>query len=174
MATTVEGVITLTNTMTADVNHKLEKFGANILIVPRSDNLTLSYGVMAIGGVAFDMQPMALEALEWVGLEKKSRRLPNQISGGEMERVAIARAIANNPPILLADEPTGNLDSGNSRIVMALLDRLNRQGMTVVMVLHSEACTAFARRVLYLQDGRLKEKIAPSEYEEEEIRAQVA
>ena len=109
-----------------------------------------------------------------MGLEKKSRRLPNQISGGEMERVAIARAIVNNPPILLADEPTGNLDSGNSRMVMTLLERLNQQGTTVIMVTHSEACAAFARRVLYLQDGRLKEKIAPPEYGEEEMRAQVA
>ena len=121
-----------------------------------------------------EKQAMAMEALEWVGLEKKSRRLPNQISGGEMERVAIARAIVNNPPILLADEPTGNLDSGNSQMVMRLLDRLNQQGTTVIMVTHSEACAAFARRVLYLRDGRLEEKITPSVYREEETRAQVA
>ena len=120
-------------------------------------------------------QAMAMEALEWVGLEKKrSAGCPIKFQAGEMERVAIARAIVNNPPILLADEPTGNLDSGNSRMVMTLLERLNRQGTTVIMVTHSEACAAFARRVLYLQDGRLKEKIAPPVYREEEIRAQVA
>ena len=108
-------------------------------------------------------QAMALEALAWVGMEQKSGRLPNQISGGEMERVAIARAIVNNPPLLLADEPTGNLDSGNSRLVMALLERLNQQGTTVIMVTHSEACARYARRTLKLKDGRLQEAPSPAD-----------
>jgi putative ABC transport system ATP-binding protein len=100
---------------------------------------------------------MAMEALAWVGLENKGARLPNQISGGEMERVAIARAIVNNPPILLADEPTGNLDSGNSRMVMTLLERLNQQGTTVIMVTHSDTCAAHAGRTMHLRDGRFME-----------------
>jgi putative ABC transport system ATP-binding protein len=98
---------------------------------------------------------MAMEALSKVGLEDKAGRLPHQISGGEMERTAIARAIVNNPAIVLADEPTGNLDSRNSKVVMDLLEKLNRQGTTIVMVTHSAACARYAQRILHLQDGRL-------------------
>jgi putative ABC transport system ATP-binding protein len=90
-----------------------------------------------------------------VGLGNKSHRLPNQISGGEKERVAIARAIVNEPPILLADEPTGNLDSKTSREIMELLNRLNRQGMTIVMVTHSPESAAYAGRTLKIADGQL-------------------
>jgi putative ABC transport system ATP-binding protein len=100
---------------------------------------------------------MSVAALENVGLANKSNRLPNQISGGEKERVAIARAIVNEPPILLADEPTGNLDSKTSREIMELMSRLNRQGMTIVMVTHSPESAAYARRTLKIADGRLLE-----------------
>ena len=102
-----------------------------------------------------EKQEMAMEALRWVGLEDKANRLPNQISGGECERVAVARAIVNNPPILLADEPTGNLDSRNSTEIMALLQRLNAGGTTIVMVTHSAACAAYAQRLVHLTDGRV-------------------
>ncbi len=98
---------------------------------------------------------MAMKALQWVDLENKAKRLPNQISGGECERVAVARAIVNNPPILLADEPTGNLDSRNTKEVMALLGRLNTSGTTIIMVTHSKACAAYARRTIHVTDGRL-------------------
>ncbi|MGA8240913.1 MAG: ABC transporter ATP-binding protein [Desulfobacterales bacterium] len=98
---------------------------------------------------------MAESALAAVGLQSKSHRLPNQISGGEKERVAIARAIVNEPPILLADEPTGNLDTRTSREIMDLLRQLNDGGMTIVMVTHSQDCAAFAGRVLQISDGLL-------------------
>jgi putative ABC transport system ATP-binding protein len=98
---------------------------------------------------------MAMDALSKVGLEDKAARLPNQISGGEMERTAIARAIVNNPGIVLADEPTGNLDSRNSKAVMELLAKLNQQGTTIIMVTHSAACAGYAQRILHLKDGRL-------------------
>ncbi len=98
---------------------------------------------------------MAMETLKWVGLTHKAQRLPNEISGGECERVAVARAIVNNPPVLLADEPTGNLDSRNTRDIMALLGRLHTSGTTIVMVTHSATCSAHAQRTLYLSDGRL-------------------
>ena len=101
---------------------------------------------------------MALQALAQVGLEGKANRLPSQVSGGEQERVAIARAIVNDPPILLADEPTGNLDSKTSADVMDLLSQLNAAGTTIVMVTHSEACARSARRVLQVVDGRLVEE----------------
>ena len=100
---------------------------------------------------------MARQALFQVGLADKAGRLPGEISGGEKERVAVARAIVNEPPVLLADEPTGNLDSKNSREIMRMFQRLNDSGMTVIMVTHSAECAGYARRVLQLSDGRLKE-----------------
>jgi putative ABC transport system ATP-binding protein len=100
-------------------------------------------------------EEMAIKALQWVDLENKAKRLPNQISGGECERVAVARAIVNNPAILLADEPTGNLDTRNTEEVMSLLARLNASGTTVVIVTHSAACAAHARRIINVTDGRL-------------------
>lgn len=98
---------------------------------------------------------MAENALAQVGLADKAHRLPNQISGGESERVAIARAIVNEPPVLLADEPTGNLDKKNSQEIMEFLGRLNRDGMTIVMVTHSQECAHHARRILEISDGYL-------------------
>ena len=100
---------------------------------------------------------MALEALNRVGLHDKANRLPNQISGGEKERVAIARSVVNEPPVLLADEPTGNLDTGTTREIMELLLRLNRDGMTIIMVTHSPDCARYAERILRVTDGRLDE-----------------
>jgi putative ABC transport system ATP-binding protein len=101
---------------------------------------------------------MAVEALARVGLAGKADRLPNQISGGEQERVAIARAVVNEPPILLADEPTGNLDTKTSAAIMALLSDLNREGMTIVMVTHSPECARYARRILRVTDGIIVEE----------------
>ena len=94
-------------------------------------------------------------ALSQVGLLDKADRLPNQISGGEKERVAIARAVVNEPPVLLADEPTGNLDSKTSAEIMKLLQRLNAAGMTIIMVTHSLECAQYARRRMQVSDGRL-------------------
>jgi putative ABC transport system ATP-binding protein len=102
-----------------------------------------------------EKEAMAMEAMHRVGLDGKAGRLPGQISGGEGERVAVARAIVNNPPVLLADEPTGNLDTRNTRQIMALLKQLNLSGTTVVMVTHSASCAAYARRILHVADGAL-------------------
>ncbi len=100
---------------------------------------------------------MAQEALIQVGLHDKADRLPSQISGGEKERVAIARSIVNEPPVLLADEPTGNLDTKTTREIMELLSQLNRDGMTIIMVTHSPDCAGYARRILRITDGKLAE-----------------
>jgi len=98
---------------------------------------------------------MAEQALSWVGLTGKEDRLPSQISGGEKERVAVARAIVNEPPVLLADEPTGNLDTKTSTEIMELLQGLNQEGMTIIMVTHSPDCAKYAHRMLQVSDGCL-------------------
>jgi putative ABC transport system ATP-binding protein len=100
-----------------------------------------------------EKRKQAGQALERVGLGKKGDRLPNQLSGGEQERVAIARAIVNNPKILLADEPTGNLDSKTSEDVMTLFRDLNAAGQTVVMVTHNPDNGKYADRTITLKDG---------------------
>jgi putative ABC transport system ATP-binding protein len=100
-------------------------------------------------------QQMVESALSRVCLLEKATRLPNQISGGEKERVAIARAIVNEPPVLLADEPTGNLDSKTSADIMKLLQTFNSDGMTIIMVTHSEACAQNAHRLMQVSDGKI-------------------
>jgi putative ABC transport system ATP-binding protein len=102
-----------------------------------------------------EKQRMAYNALERVGLAEKIKRLPGQVSGGEQERVAIARAIVNKPPILLADEPTGNLDTKTGRLIMEFLRSLNNEGITIVMVTHSAEYSHFAGRTLHMSDGML-------------------
>ena len=102
---------------------------------------------------------LAEDALLRVGLNGKSHRLPGQTSGGEQERVAISRAIVNEPPILFADEPSGNLDTKTTRVVMDLLQSLNEEGMTIVMVTHSPECAGYARRMLRISDGLLVEDV---------------
>ncbi len=97
----------------------------------------------------------ALTALQRVGLDGKADRLPGEASGGEKERCAIARAIVNAPPILLADEPTGNLDTRTTEAVMDLFDSLNAEGMSIIMVTHSSRCAAHVHRILTMADGRL-------------------
>jgi len=109
---------------------------------------------MAITGVKDrEQEQRARSVLEKVGLGSKGDRLPDQLSGGEQERVAIARAIVNNPPILLADEPTGNLDSHTAGEVMALLTQLNRDGQTIIMVTHNPAMGEQTNRSIHIRDG---------------------
>ncbi|MGE5549787.1 MAG: ABC transporter ATP-binding protein [Bacteroidota bacterium] len=100
-----------------------------------------------------EQRRMALEALARVGLAGKAGRLPNQLSGGEQERVAIARAIVNRPPMVLADEPTGNLDSATGEEVMRLFQTLNDEGLTLIMVTHSSENAGYARRLIRIRDG---------------------
>lgn len=101
---------------------------------------------------------MANRVLEKVGLAGKGGRLPNQLSGGEQERVAIARAIVNEPPILFADEPTGALDSKNSEEIMNIFKDLNREGQTIIMVTHNHEFLAHVKRAIFIRDGVLDKK----------------
>ena len=102
---------------------------------------------------AREKRSMALQVLERVGLGHRGGHLPNQLSGGEQERVAIARALVNHPPLLLADEPTGSLDTATSAEIMALLKELNDEGQTIIMVTHNEENRAYFDSVLLLRDG---------------------
>jgi len=99
---------------------------------------------------------MAEGILDRIGLSGKARRLPDQLSGGEQERVAIARALVNSPPILMADEPTGNLDSRNGKEIMELFRALNEEGQTIIMVTHNPENTAYSTRTISLKDGRVE------------------
>jgi putative ABC transport system ATP-binding protein len=97
----------------------------------------------------------ALELLDYVGLRKRERHRPSQLSGGEQQRVAIARALANRPALLLADEPTGELDARTGAEMIALFERLNADGTTIVVVTHDEELARAAKRVIHMRDGAI-------------------
>jgi putative ABC transport system ATP-binding protein len=100
-------------------------------------------------------QEKAKEALKRVGLGKRLKHRPNELSGGELQRAAIARALVHNPALILADEPTGNLDSTNGEAIMLLLAKLCREGHTLLMVTHDAHCASYAGRVIHMRDGRI-------------------
>ncbi len=102
-----------------------------------------------------DCRQMAIAALERVGLGNRLNHIPSQLSGGQQQRVAIARALVGEPSIILADEPTGNLDSGTSLEIMALFQELNSQGITIIMVTHERDIANFAQRIVSIRDGRI-------------------
>ena len=102
-----------------------------------------------------DAHKRALDALDRVGLAERAHHRPSQLSGGEQQRVAIARALINNPSIILADEPTGNLDTRRGEDVLALFQELHREGITIVLVTHEEQVANHAQRIVRLMDGRL-------------------
>jgi putative ABC transport system ATP-binding protein len=97
----------------------------------------------------------AFEALELVGMANRATHRPSEISGGEQQRVAIARALVSKPSLILADEPTGNLDTQTSQGIMVLLQELNSQGITIVLVTHEEDIAAYTQRTIYLRDGEI-------------------
>lgn len=102
-----------------------------------------------------DITGLGEQALEAVGLKDRAKHMPSELSGGQQQRVAIARALVNDPEVILADEPTGNLDSRAGLEVMAIFQELNRQGKTIVLITHDEAIAAVAGRVLEIVDGRI-------------------
>lgn len=100
---------------------------------------------------------LSTEALKRVGLEKRMNHLPNQMSGGQQQRVAIARAVAAKPPVILADEPTGNLDSASGREVMKIINELWSEGKTIILITHDDKIAEKAHRVIRISDGRVIE-----------------
>ena len=110
---------------------------------------------------ASDRKQRIEKALAQVGLSSRSRHLPSQLSGGQQQRVAIARVLAGDPKLILADEPTGNLDSLMAREIMDLLDQINAAGTTIVMVTHSPECAVRAQRQIHVLDGRVVDIDAP-------------
>ncbi len=110
---------------------------------------------MAVTGLKKKKMDMAMAVIDRVGLADKHDRLPDRLSGGEQERVAIARAIVNHPPLILADEPTGNLDTDTAGRIMEQLASLNREGHTIVVVTHNPEMEAYASRNIRVRDGRV-------------------
>jgi putative ABC transport system ATP-binding protein len=123
-------------------------------LLPRADALMNAELPLIYKGAAHRREK-ALKAMESVGISQRAHHKPSEMSGGEQQRVAIARALVNDPPLILADEPTGNLDSTTSHGIMEFLQDLNRNGITIVIVTHEEDIAAYTRRTVYLRDGRI-------------------
>jgi putative ABC transport system ATP-binding protein len=138
-------------------NHKLGFVFQTFNLLPRTTALeNIELPLLYNGGSAKERHARARLRLQQVGLQGREHHHPNQLSGGQQQRVAIARALINDPPILLADEPTGNLDSRTSVEIMAIFQRLNReQGITVILVTHEPDVAAYASRIIHFRDGRI-------------------
>jgi putative ABC transport system ATP-binding protein len=145
------------NQLAAVRNLKIGFVFQSFNLIPRS---TAAHNVempLIYAGLGGGRKERALAALEAVGLADRARHQPSELSGGQQQRVAIARALVTEPAILLADEPTGNLDSDSSVEIMGLLRELNEQGRTVVLITHERDIAAFAQRVVRLRDGLVVE-----------------
>ncbi len=137
-------------------NQKIGFVFQSFNLLPRTSSVENVELPMLYAGVKpAERRQRALSALGKVGLAERTEHKPNQLSGGQQQRVAIARAIVNQPKILLADEPTGALDTRTSEEIMDLFTELNRQGMTVILVTHEPDIAAYARRIIRFRDGRI-------------------
>ncbi len=114
---------------------------------------------LLFGGAKGETLGKALAILKMVGLEKRAVHKPNQLSGGEQQRVAIARAIINNPSLILADEPTGNMDQKTGTDILDIFDKLNREGRGIIMVTHSPEVARHAREIVFLEDGKIVNRV---------------
>ena len=140
------------------------------LLSGKTVHQNIAYVLQVLGHRRHAIRQLVPETLELVGLPDKGRRMPHELSGGEQQRVAIARAMVNKPPILLADEPTGNLDPTTSEEIVSILDRINRTGTTVVVATHDTTIVnTFRKRVVQLRDGRIVRDQARGEYEAVEV-----
>jgi putative ABC transport system ATP-binding protein len=143
-------------------NHEIGFVFQSFNLIPRTSALENVELPLVYGGVsAGEQRARAREALREVGLGDREHHLPNQLSGGQQQRTAIARAIVGRPSLLLADEPTGNLDSATSLEIIALFQRLNRErGVTVILVTHEPDVAGYAARVVTVRDGRIVSDVA--------------
>ena len=137
-------------------NRKIGFVFQSFNLLPRTtslDNVIMPLAYTASGLSRKECRERGIEMLKRVGLSERIYHYPSQLSGGQQQRVAIARALINHPPVLFADEPTGNLDSHTSEEVMEMFSELNREGITVILVTHSTEIADFAKRSIHIQDG---------------------
>lgn len=134
----------------------------NFNLLPRASALE-NVELPLLYGRVKNSQKLALDALERVGLAERSKHRPNELSGGERQRVAIARAIVNNPAIVLADEPTGNLDTNTGKEIINIFSRLNNEGTTIILVTHEKDIADIAQRTIEMIDGRIHQDVKKKE-----------
>lgn len=138
-------------------NHRIGFVFQSFNLIPRLTALRNVELPMVYAGVdSQERTRRALYALAQVGLGERALHRPNQLSGGQAQRVAIARALVNDPDLIIADEPTGALDTNTAREVMAIFQHLNAAGKTLLLVTHDDEIAAYANRVIYLRDGEIK------------------
>jgi putative ABC transport system ATP-binding protein len=135
-------------------NKKLGFVFQSFNLLPRMNAISNVELPLVYSGIRNKRQ-YAIEALDSVGIGQRGRHRPNEMSGGEQQRVALARALVNKPSIILADEPTGNLDTQTSYVIMDLLKHLNNRGITIVIVTHEDDIAAYTQRTIYLRDGKI-------------------
>lgn len=165
-ATSGELIFEGKNLSTASDNQLAEIRNKKIGFVFQTFNLVPS--ISALKNVALPMifgavpkssrETNAVDMLRKMGLENWARNLPSELSGGQQQRVAIARALANNPPVILADEPTGNLDSATGIQVMEVLSKINKEGKTIILVTHDASLKKYANRIITMKDGIISER----------------
>ena len=154
-----QDVASMTDNQLADVRNKEIGFifqGFNLISnLDAVENVELP---LVYRGVSKnERKQLAMEALKSVGLEDRMKHKPNEMSGGQQQRVAVARAVAAKPPIILADEPSGNLDTKSTQEIMEILKELHRSGRTVIIITHDEEIASQAHRVIRILDGRIEE-----------------
>lgn len=154
-----QDVASMTDNQLADVRNKEIGFifqGFNLISnLDAVGNVELPLVYRAVS--KNERKQLAMEALKSVGLEDRMKHKPNEMSGGQQQRVAVARAVAAKPPIILADEPTGNLDTKSTQEIMEILKELHRSGRTVIIITHDEEIASQAHRVIRILDGRIEE-----------------
>ena len=154
-----QDVASMTDNQLADVRNKEIGFifqGFNLISnLDAVGNVELP--LVYRGGSKNERKQLAMEALKSVGLEDRMKHKPNEMSGGQQQRVAVARAVAAKPPIILADEPTGNLDTKSTQEILEILKELHRSGRTVIIITHDEEIASQAHRVIRILDGRIEE-----------------